>query len=199
MSRDENPPFGRGETFFQGDTANATDGAELEGKEWVFEDKSPTDRTARSNKYCRCRIVRNTSGIALLPKRIARFELSAVDYGAQADGYTTTTAAEGFPIDEYLPAAGVPANDLFWIVIEGPAVVLTSLSDLTADLAAGAWVVAITAVTSQATTAGRVTNNDLTGATALLANQVLNRIGRCLSAKTTQNTNADLLVEVGKW
>jgi hypothetical protein len=196
MARDENPPFARGETFGTTDTA---EGTELEGKEWVFEDRSPNSLTARSNKYCRCRIVRNTSGISMLPKRIARFELTAGDYGAQADGYTTTTAAEGYPIDEYLPSAGVAANDLFWIVVDGPAVVLTSLADLTANLVAGDWVVAITAATSQATTAGRVTNIDLTGATSPLALQVMNRIGRCLSAKTTQNTNADLLVEVGKW
>jgi hypothetical protein len=204
MSRDENPPFSRGETFYNGATIDTNDlgGTNLEGKEWVFEDYDPTTDTTRSNKYVRCRVVRNTSGINLLPKRIAAFELDTTnpdEYGRRVAGYTTTTSAEGYPIDEYLPAAGVVTNDLFYIVVEGPAVVLTSLSDFGANITTGTWVNAITAATSQATTAGRVEDQDITGATNVLANAILNRIGRALSAATTANTNTDVLIEVGKW
>jgi len=204
MARNENPPFSRGETFYNGATIDSNDlgGTHLEGKEWVFEDVNPHTGVARTNKYVTVRVMRNSSGIALLPKRIGACEIDATtpdEWGRRVAGYTTTTAAHGKPIDEYLPAAGVPANDLFYIVMDGPAVVLTSLSDLSADVAAGDWLVAITAATSQATTAGRVALQDLTGATANLAVQIMNRIGRALSAKTTQNTNADLLLEVGHW
>jgi hypothetical protein len=100
-------------------------------------------------------------------------------------------------VDEFLPAAGVPANDLFYIVVRGPATVITSLSDMSADVVVGDRLVAITAVTSGATTSGRV--QPLPGATSstALANEILNTVGYALSAKTTANTNADLLVEVG--
>ena len=77
--------------------------------------------------------------------------------------------------------------------------ILTSVADMSADVAAGGWVVALTAATSGATTAGRVAPQVLTGATAALAAMVQNRIGRALTAKTTANTNADMLVLVGKW
>jgi hypothetical protein len=201
MARDENPPFSRGETFYNGGTIDTNDlgGENLEGKEYVFEDVNPTTGVARSSRPVRVRVVRNTAAIALLPKRVARFEAGANEYGSRIDGYATTTAAEGYPIDEYLPSAGVPVNDLCYIVVEGPAVVLTSLSDLSADVAVGAWMVAITGATSGATTSGRLRNIDLTGATQPLADMVLNRIGRALSAATTQNTNSNLLLHIGKW
>lgn len=201
MARNENPPFPRGGTFYDGGTIDASDlgGTNLEGKEWVFEDVHPGTGVARSSRPVRCRVVRNTAAIALLPKRIARFELGANEYGSRIDGYATTTAAEGVPIDEYLPSAGVPINDLCYVVIEGPAVVLSGLSDFAADVAVGDWLVAITGATSGATTSGRVALQVLTGATAALANQVQNRIGRALSAATTQNTNTDVLLHIGKW
>lgn len=201
MARDENPPFGRGETFYNGETidSNNLGGQNLEGMEWVFEDIHPETGVTRTGRSVRCRVVRNVAAAALLPKRLARFKLTAGVYSHRVDGYSTTTAAEGYPIDEYLPAAGVPVNDLFWLVIEGPAVVLTSLSDLSADVVAGDWLVAITGATSGATTSGRVALQVLTGATAALALQVQNRVGRALSAATTQNTNSDLLLDVGHW
>jgi hypothetical protein len=203
MARDENPPFARGETF-DPDNIDSSDlgGDQLIGKEWVFEDVNPNSGVVRSNRSVRCRAVRNTSGIALLPKRLAKFSNTAtagVEYGQEVDGYATTTAAEGYPIDEYLPAAGVADDDIFWLVMEGPAVVLTALSDLAADVTPGDWMVNITGATSQSTTSGRLLGQVLTGATAALANQVQNRVGRALSAATTQNTNTDLLVDVGHW
>lgn len=201
MSRDENPPFSRGETYYNGGTIDTADlgGLNLEGKEWVFEDADGNTGVSRSSRSVKCRVVRNTAAIALLPKRVARFELGANEYGSRVDGYATATAAEGFPIDEYLGAAGVPVNDLCYIVVEGPAVVLSGLTDFGAVVAPGDWLVAITGATSGATTSGRVALQVLTGATAALADQVQNRIGRALSAATTANTNTDLLIHVGKW
>jgi hypothetical protein len=204
MARNENPPFARGETFYNGGTIDANDlgGLNLEGKEWVFEDQNPNADTARSNKYVRCRVVRNTAAIALLPKRLVRFERDASnpdEWGRRVDGYAAVTAAECYPVDEYLPAAGVPVNDLFYIVVEGPAVILTSLSNMTANIDSGGWVVSITAATSGATTAGRINTQDDSGGTTPQSLQIMNRIGRALGAVTTAQTNTDVLIEVGKW
>lgn len=133
MARNENPPFARGQTmpFFSDDaeaTLDATGGAYLEGKEWVFED---IDITATSNNYqsqksgkpVTCRCVRNKSGGALLPAKFAKYKLdgSTSDvYGGQVSGYADTVGQIGGTIDEYLPAAGVPDNYLFWLVVDGP-------------------------------------------------------------------------------
>jgi hypothetical protein len=85
------------------------------------------------------------------------------------------------------------------VVMEGPAVILTDLAGADNNvLNVGTVVVALTGATSGATTAGRVAPQDLTGATALLADQIQNRIGYALTAKTTANTNADVLVDVTK-
>jgi hypothetical protein len=218
MSRKENPPFGRGETFYgQSPTpaivATNLGGPQMEGKVWVFEDLNynatpfvPGAKPARTNEYVECRIVRNVSLINLLPMRLVSFAVppytnstSDTDlYGSAVDGYTTTSGqfAAGV-VDEWLPAAGVAPNDLFWIVTKGPTQVLTPL-DAGADnvFTIGQVVAALTAATSQATTAGRVYPQDLTGATSLLGNQVMNAIGRALSAATTANTGAALLVDL---
>jgi hypothetical protein len=207
MARNENPPFARGATFYEGATidSNNLGGINLEGQEWVFEDidlnAAGSTKKSRTGLQVTCRIVRNVSGIALLPKRAVRYQATAGNYGGRVDGYTTTTAAPfAGVVDEYLPSTGVPANDLFWIVVKGPTLMLP-------DLAAGAnnvinigdALVALTAATSQATTAGRVAPQDLTGATAPLANQVQNKFGHALTARTTANTTLDVLVNLRQW
>lgn len=204
MARDEAPPFLRGETWYGGQTIDSNAyGAtvNLEGKEFIFEDvdqSSTGAKALRSGKKVRCRIVRNVSAGALLPKRLVSFQASA--YGKRVDGYADTTAEECYPVDEFLPAAGVPQYDLFYIVVEGPAMVLTDLAGADNNVInQGGVVVGLTGATSGATTAGRVAPQDLTGATALLAKQIQNRIGVALSSKTTANTNADLLIDVKRW
>ena len=117
------------------------------------------------------------------------------------DGYARLFAARSFPVDEFLPSAGVAVNDLFWIVMQGPAIVLTGIAcDAGNVITEGDRVVAATGATSQATTAGRVRTHDQDTAAnstgSALANQIFNAIGAALSAKTTANTNADLLVDV---
>lgn len=203
MARDEAPPFERGQTFYGGGTIDSNNlDPSLEGKEWVFDDLDLTvtgAKTKRSGKKVRCRCVRNVGAAALLPKRLVSF-VAGTTYGKRVDGYADTTAEEAYPVDEFLPAAGVPVNDLFWIVVEGPATVLTDLAGADNNVInAGGVIVALTGATSGATTAGRVAPQDLTGATAVLAKQIQNRIGVALSSKTTANTNADLLIEVKKW
>jgi hypothetical protein len=207
MARDEAPPFGRGETFYNGGTidSNNLGGVQYEGKTYRFEDLDYSQtggiKPARTGRYVDCMVVRNVGAAALLPKRLATFQLTAGSpMVGRVDGYSRLTSTPAFPVDEFLPAAGVPVNDLFYLVINGPATVLT-------DLAAGAnnvfnvgdVLTSLTAATSGATTAGRVKPQDLTGATSLLANEVQNRIGLAMSAKTTSQSNADLLIDVRKW
>lgn len=190
------PPFARGNYSGSGEFAY------LEGREFYFEDNSPLSGMAasRTGRLIKCRLVRNVAGFALLPKRLVTFSATAGKYGARVDGYCDTTAEHAYPVDEYLPAAGVPDQCLFYIVVEGPAVVLTDLAGGANNLIAlGGNVVGLTGATSGATTSGRVAPIDLTGATALLANQIMNRVGRALTARTTGNTNADILVDVGRW
>lgn len=190
------PPFQRG-------TFSGTDEfLHLEGREFIFEDVNPGPGTSlqRTGRQVRCRLVRNKAGFALLPKRLVAFQAAAGKYGARVDGYADVTAEHAYPVDEYVRAAGVPDGALFYIVVEGPALVLTDLAGGANNLLPlGTNVVALTAATSGATTAGRIAPQDLTGATALLANQIMHKVGRALTARTTANTNADILVDVGRW
>lgn len=206
MAKHENLPFPVGQTFFGDQTPDTAVGGHLEGKEYEIEDLdySATGgaKPHRTGRLRTMRIVRNTSGISLLPKRLAILETTAgKDAVGQVDGYSRLTAAGNcFPIDEFLPSTGVAANDLFYVCVGGPATVLTALEgDANNVHSVGGWVVALTAVTSQSTTAGRVKPQDLTGATSVLGNEVQHRLGRALSARTTANTGADLLVDVTKW
>ena len=198
MARSENPPFGRGETWYNGGTATTSDPTAVVGKEWVFEDVDPGTKAVRSNKYVRCRAVRNNSGISLLPRRIAQFSTTAGSFSHEVTGYTTVVAKRGFLIDEFLPSTGVPDKDVFWVVVEGPAEGITDLAAVD-TIAVGDRLVALTAVTSQATTAGRVDLQDLGGATTALGEQAMNYIGFAMSAKTSANTNTAILIDVGHW
>jgi hypothetical protein len=202
MSRDANPPFPRGKTFYDGNTidSNNLGGVNLEGKEWVFEDVDPRSPVGsnRTNRYVRCRIVRNVSAGVLLPKFLVGSAGVGGNLLGRVDGKTTTTAQNVVgAVDEYLPAAGVPVNDLFWLVIKGPALITTAMEgDANNLIPVDTKLVALTGVTSGSTTSGRPTPQVLTGATAVLAAQVQGVFARALSAKTTANTNADILVEM---
>jgi hypothetical protein len=185
-------PFARGKVF---GITNSTDGAYLLGQEYIVEDIDPSDRSKkRSNRLVRIRAVRNSATIALLPKRIAVYKTATMN--TEINGYTTTTAAPfAGIIDEFLPAAGVPANDICYIATKGPTLALTDIAQ-TDDISIGDRLVSLTAATSQATTAGRLDLQVLTGATAVLAGQILNTIGLAMTAITSANTNMDILIDV---
>lgn len=166
------------------------------GREKCFEDldwslKTPTHRTQHD---VRCRLVKNSAGIALEPGRLVTFK--AGTNRTEVDGYATTTAADGkavVVVDEFLPASGVPANGYFWVVTHGPAECLMPLSQV-ADISEDSILVALTAATSGSTTAGRVGVQSLAGATAPLGNQINGAFGRALSAKSSSATNERILV-----
>ena len=196
------PPFGRGETA---GVSAVTDLVNLEGMEFTFQDinwtSSDSTKPRRTSKQVVCRCVRNVSGIALLGARLAVYSTTSGTYGNRVDGYGSTTAQKiAGVVDEFLPSGGVADKDLFWIAVEGPSSCLTNIASLGANnIAVGGPVVALTAATSQATTAGRIEIQDLSGATAPLTNQVQNLLGGSQEAATTGQTNARIIVELRRW
>jgi vacuolar-type H+-ATPase subunit B/Vma2 len=192
MARNENPPFPRGSTFGSGATVASTDGPQYEGKEFLFEDNNPTTPGSfRSNSYVRCRVVRNNSGGALLGKKIAKLDKGGSakqDNRSKVSGYTANPADKGYPIDEFLPSAGVPANDLFYIVVDGPALVTTDSAGAT-NVAVGQVIV------PGATTTGSVVTQDTSQTGANLFNQIQNAIGKAMEAINAVST--DFLLDVG--
>lgn len=165
------------------------------GREFCFDDYDYDSMpNRRSHHQVRCRLVKNSSGITLEPKRLVTFKDGT--NRTEVDGYATTTAADGksvVVVDEWL-TDGVPNGEYFWVAIEGPSLVLT-------DIAGGAnnlipedtILVALTAATSQATTAGRVKPQATTAAPDVLIKEVNGAFARAMSAKTTANTAADIL------
>jgi hypothetical protein len=189
-----------GHTYHGGTPSSIGRSVDLEGTEAYFKDEVPQTGMApalkRSGRTKVCRLVRNSSGISLLPKRAVKWESGY--RGTRVDGYCAVTAAECAGIvDDQLPAGGVADDDLFWVVRKGPCLLLTDLAGGANNVFSdGTVVVALTAATSQATTAGRIAPQSLTGATAVLGGQIQNAIGKAMSAKTTANTNADILVDL---
>ncbi len=188
----ENMPFDRGATY---GTTDTTVGLQYEGKEYIHEDKA-----YGTGIYVWVRIVRNNSGAALLPKRAVKFNLTAGKGFVDVAGYSTVTAEKSAIVDEFLPAIGVPNGDLFYVVVQGPTLVKTS-SQAGAEnsIAVGDGLHATTGATTGATTAGRAGEALFTGATAVLAGQISNVIGRAMSAMTTAQTNTDILINAGRF
>lgn len=184
----------RGSTYHRGTPTSIGRSADLEGISRVFIDDvvvAGGPNSKRSGREVRCRLVRNSSGITLEPKRTVRWESGY--RGRRVDGYCVATAAEcAGVVDDHLSAAGVADDDLFWVVRGGPCLIKTDIaSGATNVIADTDIIVALTAVTSQATTAGRVAAGN-----AATLSHVLNRIGHAMSAKTTANTNSDVLVDL---
>lgn len=212
MARDENCPIMRGDTFYNGATIDTNDlgGTQWEGTIWRWEDRVWNSSTFtagakpnRSNRPVYTMIVRNVAAAAILPKRLVKPQTGGSDgkyFLGRVDGYITTLAAgPAYAVDEFLPSAGCPVNDLCHVVIEGPAMVTTGLAaDATNSIGVGDVLVGLTAASSGATTSGRAGAQDLTGATAPLGNQIQNAIGRAISAATTSQTGVDLLVSMAR-
>lgn len=186
MARDEHPPFERGSTFYNGGTIDANDlgGVNLEGKEYVV-----NDDIYGTGLQVKLRVVRNVSGINLLPKRLVGFKSGFL--GRRVDGYADVTNEYSFPVDELLPPGGVPNNDLFYVVVEGPAAILTT--DAGNAVSEGEVVVASTAANSTGATAGRVA----AAAATITGKDAANKVGRAMSAVTAGQTAYSLLVGVG--
>ena len=124
---DSDPWFSRGQTL---GVSSTSDGTHIVGTEKWFVDVHPRTGAVNSNAPVKCIAYRNTSGGAILPGAVVKAKASAllseVDGSAGVDDMVVGVA------DEYLPAAGVAVNDIFWMVVTGPTTANTA-----ASLAAG--------------------------------------------------------------
>lgn len=194
MGLQVDPPFGLGQVF--GPTTPNDSLAGISGSygdNWVgvvkeFPDVVPSTGAVRTNRRKVCVAVRNKSGAALLPKRLVTFSTTAGKLFSEVTGYSAVTNEERVGVvDEHLPAAGVAADEVFWVTVSGPTEVAAALSGT--DIAAGDRLAAITAATSGATTAGRVTPSALTAGTANPGNNGIGVIGYAVSAGATTGAN----------
>jgi hypothetical protein len=71
-------------------------------KKKVFTDVNPRNGAVLSNEVVTCVAVRNTTGAAVLP------------------GTNQTVSGYVGVVDEYLPAAGCPDKEIYWLVVDGP-------------------------------------------------------------------------------
>jgi hypothetical protein len=164
------PGFARGQTLGITSTnvydASVGDGAHLLGVRKTFRDENPQTGALLSNHTVDCICVKNTSGGAILPGTLVKFKgaaiLSEVDGGAVAATLLMGVA------DEYLPAAGAPNNEVFWVVVNGPTTVTKTATSVSAGAAYGPSATAGSAaaqganallgyaIDTSATTSGRV-------------------------------------------
>lgn len=204
----------RGKTYLTGPNrtadSTATVSKAIEGIIKTFKDLDYTASssntsgvaTPRSGGEVTCILVRNSSGVALLPKRLVTWKVG--QRGKQVDGYADFCPDRAIAgvVDEFLPATGVAANDYFWLTVKGPSLVLTSTTaDGTNVIEVDDWLVNSTGGDSTGTTvSGRaIPAVSVAGMTTNITfGQSLNlyKFGRAMSAKTTANTNANVLVYV---
>jgi hypothetical protein len=144
MSLLVDPPWALGQTL---GVSSTSDGTGWVGAVKEFTDVNPSTGVIRSNRRKICVAVRNTSGGALLPKKVVKFDIGTAGtavLGAASGDNTAANASFVGVVDEHLPSAGVSANDVFWVTVEGPTEVITH------------GTVAVGAALSTVTTAGRV-------------------------------------------
>jgi hypothetical protein len=191
MARNEAPPFPRGKTYYEGNIPLTGAGSpdivshnELEGKVWIFEDvdysvQLPGQKPYRTGKYVICMCVRNVSGAAILAKQVVPFKTNGagVEYAGQVVAPSASALGARVAVaDEFLPAAGVANNDLFWVVIGGP-------TKVTTDTAGTTTINIGDVVIPGATTAGRVIKQDNTvAAGAATFAQINGELGRAITA-----------------
>jgi len=194
-------PFARGRTFFHGKTVDSADlpGTSIMGQVHVFQDTDPSDEAKhRSNGDVVAVAVRNVSGAALLPKTLVQYKTDAIgkEVDGNANSYSQLVAGV---VDDHLPTAGCPDDDICWIIVKGPCIVKSAYINMGKLVAINDAVHAHTADSSLkgATESGRFTCNAAaaaTGASALLVNQ--NVIGRAITALTIGQTNYDTLIDL---
>jgi hypothetical protein len=103
-----NNPFSRGQVLGATwshpieKTDPAVTGAAQLLKKKVFTDVNPRNGAVLSQEVVTCVAVRNSTGAAVLP------------------GTSQTVSGYTGVVDEYLPAAGCPDKEIYWLVIDGP-------------------------------------------------------------------------------
>lgn len=179
------PPFALGQTL---GVSSTSDGGGWVGVVKQFPDVDPTTGQIRSNRIKTCVAVRNSSGTTLYGKRMVNWVTGSF---SAVDSYTRLTNARPAGVtDEHLSSAGVAANDVFWVTVDGP-------TELTVDeaVAAGDLLVANTAAAGGATDAS--TGGKAVTATGTEAAVALGLVGRAASAATAADQDVLAVVTLG--
>ena len=181
-----------------------SDGAEyiVSDHDYSVDDNPMGSGVLRSGFRRRIRCVYNDTGFTLYGKYTVQFSTAAGEFGTYISGYTVDADGHGYPLSEWTPDSGLPDKHQGWVVTGGPAMCITSTAgDAGNEFTVGGAVGIDGAASSQGTTsAGRVGAPAFATTQAVLANAVLNVVGRAMEAKTTGNTNDDLLVLVAsRW
>ncbi len=197
----DNVAFNRGTTHYNGQTIDTNDygnSVALEGviHEFPSIDTSVTALQSRRAGNVKMICVRNVSGINLLPGRICLWK--AGQEGKRVDGMCRLGAAAvarvAGVVDDMLPAAGVPNGDLFWMAVKGKHLAKTGLA--ISAIVVGDSVVAATAASTQAASAGRINLADFNQATTPLALAIRGVVGVALTARTANETYTDILIDL---
>lgn len=218
--------FKRGNTA---EVTSTSQGLHIEGTEIEVDDidfgassDTKPKRGGTSNRRVRLRAIRNLTAVTVYAKLLVVLNRDTKTNYASGTGAPTALggipgstrfrelsrlgaatagvpSAKVIPIDEFIGSTGVVANDICWGVLWGPAIVKTSLANMTVDITVGDALVAVTATTAaatDATTGGRVHPIDVT-ATTHCDNIISRVIGLAMTALLTNTTNTDVLVDVG--
>lgn len=215
MAKLDSCPFELGTTLKGTDADGNLINGEVLGRKYTFNSITTTTPSSGVRKLHTAEpltvmALRNRSGVTLYGKRWATLDVATAGLTGVTDvkGYADVLA-EGHCvlIDEFIATNGVADKDIFWGVVEGVATTLTSETGAGfngADIAVSGDLVAATAASSTgAATGGRVTNVSFTNATAGNSSNgydgyrmAMNHLGTALSARTTGETSADLLMRV---
>ena len=196
-----------GHTFYDGDdipTTYNSNSITQEGKPGIFPDYDPANlpalRSASERTYI---FLRNVSGntahagdVVCLAGGIPCRRFGALGYSTAADDVMGV-------VDELLPSTGCPNGDMCWVCVNGEQLVKTTRTsgEITAAIAVGDPLYVSTAVTSGATTAGRVRPGYSTFTATQTTDGTANQFGggaflRALSAAASTATNTTILAKI---
>lgn len=118
-------PYNRG-TF-----AVSAENPHLGAHESFIADKDPTNTIQlRSNSFLRAMWAQNKNTGPILPSRVLKWAAGFYKAGVQVAGIADVGCGVA---DDFLPAAGVPDTNWFWIIREGSVLLLTDGSGVLAQ------------------------------------------------------------------
>jgi hypothetical protein len=202
------PPMELGETLKGKDVdSNLINGDKL-GLRYVFPASRLTGNIRGSKgrftgRTITAMLVRNVAGFAILGKRVVKLaESGGYSDFETVDGYCAVKADAHVAFsDPFLTSAGVADDDIFWVILEGPTTVLSPFEGGGFDkaISVGDPLVGATGSTTGTSGVGRVSVGGVLAGGSLAATEAYaharNNLGRALSARTTGETNAEILVD----
>jgi hypothetical protein len=190
-------PFDLGSTF-AGTRNGELINTDLEGQEFNFpiSEKIATSlgiKGRTSGRQIRARIMRNTTGAALLGKRLARVGKTSVSASTKVTEYAGDEGEKYvFPIDPFLPAAGVADDDLFYVILRGPVGLLTprTVGDIDSAIVAG------DSIMCSADDEGRIVTAVDFGSISSAFDGTGHVIGTALGAAGATAVNTEVIVDI---